>query len=164
MGAAHPPSQENHMRSVGLRALGAALTTALISCGTAAAAVTPPSGYTATVFATGGSTLSSPDDITRLGDDIFVAYQNATTATGSGGDSTVVAYRPDGTAARSWNVSGHIDGLTADARHRRVIVTTNEDANSRLYTITPRTGHIEAYTYSPDPAVLSGGGTDAISI
>ena len=120
------------------------------------------------VFAT-GDTLTNPDDITSMDGRIFVAWQNQTTPTGGGGDSTVVAYRNNGKPAGSWSIPGHVDGLTADPAHHRLIATANEDANSALYTITPHGGKhagLLTYTYTTDgtnPATLPGG-TDAISI
>jgi hypothetical protein len=138
----------------------------LLSCASAAAAVSLPPGFQARVFARGAG-RTHPDDITALGQLIFVAYQRDTTPTGGGGDSTIVAYRPDGSVAGSWEVPGHCDGLTADPGRRFVIATVNEDANSSLYTITPSqrpASRLRHYTYSPDPSTLSGGGTDAISV
>lgn len=63
---------------------------------------------------------------------------------------------------RQWDVPGHADGVTADPLTGRVIVTVNEDANSSLFTISARTGHLTHYAYNkPLPHK---GGTDAISI
>lgn len=157
----------NQLRSGSRRAALVGVVTvigALLAGASAGAAVTLPPNYQLRVFATGG-TLTNPDDITRMGDVIYVAYQNGTQTTGGGGDSTVVAYLPDGTQAGSWSLAGHCDGLTAD--RDLVIATVNEDANSSLYTIRPNARpdrQLRHYTYSPDPATLSGGGTDAISI
>lgn len=127
----------------------------------------PPSPLHKRVFATGG-TLTNPDDITALDGRVFVAWQNNTQPDGSGGGaSTVVAYRGNGAAAGSWQIPGHVDGLTADPAARDVIATSNEDAHSSLYMIAPhRDGAmgLRRYTYSPDPSTLAGGGTDAISI
>lgn len=120
-----------------------------------------------TVF-TSSKKLTNPDDITVLGGRIYVVWQNATQADGSGpGTSTVVAYRNNGRPADRWQIPGHVDGLTADPANHRLIVTANEDANSALYTITPhghRGGQVRRYTYAPDPSTLTGGGTDAVSI
>ena len=152
-----------------IRTITAAAATALIAltaAGTAAAQVTLPAGYQARTWVAGGSTLSHPDDITRLGGWIYVAYQNDSTADGTpaGSTSTIVAYRRNGSQARTWSVAGHCDGLTADPANHRVIGTVNEDANSSLFTVTPDSPTVQQYTYSPDPASLSGGGTDAVSI
>jgi hypothetical protein len=140
---------------------------ALAGAGSAAAADSLPAAYHLRVFASGGPSLTSPDDITQLDGQIYVAYQNGTQPDGSGGTSTIVGYRPDGKQTGSWDVSGHCDGLTADPRDQRLIVTVNEDANSSLYTIDPHAPaglELRHYSYSPDPATLSGGGTDAITI
>ena len=156
-----------HLRSVQAFVAAAATGVAMLCAGGTAAA-SMPAGYQMRVFAAGGPSLSSPDDITRLGGWIYVVYQNATQPDGStGGASNVVAYRRNGTVARTWSVTGHADGLTADPTNHRVIVTVNEDANSSLYTIDPSgpaAQQVQHYTYSPDPATLTGGGTDAISI
>jgi hypothetical protein len=156
-----------HVRSI--QAFVAAAATAVANlCAGGTAAASMPAGYQMRVFATGGASLSGPDDITQLGGWIYVVYQNATQADGStGGASNVVAYRRDGTVARTWSVTGHADGITADPTNHRVIVTVNEDANSSLYTIDPSgpaAQQVQHYTYSPDPATLTGGGTDAVSI
>lgn len=117
-------------------------------------------------------TVTEPDDITKLGRDIFVAYQNGVGPQGQPaadgiGFSTVVEYRLGGTPVAAWNVAGHADGLTADPVTRHVIATVNEDASSSLYTIDPDTRPIDQvvhYNYSPANPLPHGGGTDAISI
>lgn len=137
----------------------------------AAATDSPTAGYTVAVFATGSTTTFGPDDITRLGRDILVAWQNGVGPDGSPSStgnthSTVVEYTPDGSALHKWSLDGHIDGLTADPAHHRVIATSNEDANSSLYTIVPgapSAAMVHHYQYAPSP-LPHGGGTDAISI
>ena len=125
-----------------------------------------------TFTSTGGSpqteSLSDPDDITRLGDEIFVGFQNGVGPQGqpssSGNlDSTVVEFTPSGQRIAQWDVTGKTDGVTADPELHAVIATVNEDANSSLYTITPGGGGtVQHYTYNePLPHF---GGTDAISI
>ena len=121
------------------------------------------------MFASGGPSTTNPDDITILDGVIYVAYQNNAKADGTptGATSTVVAYGRDGTQLQSWSLLGRNDGLTADPRHDRLIATVNEDANSSLYTIRPEAqadDQLRHYSYSPDPASVTGGGTDAISV
>lgn len=126
-----------------------------------------PSGGTGTTSAP----LTNPDDITSLGGDIFVAFQNgvgpqgqASTADGNL-DSTVVALRTNGAVVAQWDLKGKIDGLTADPAIGAVIATVNEDANSSLYTIDPAAppaDQVVAYAYNE--ALPHDGGTDAISI
>jgi hypothetical protein len=114
--------------------------------------------------------LTNPDDITRLGDDIFVGFQNGVGPQGEPSadgnlDSTVVEMSRTGKLIAQWDVQGKTDGVTADPAARDVIATVNEDANSSLYTISPDApagSQVAPYTYNePLP---SDGGTDAISI
>ena len=112
--------------------------------------------------------LSHPDDITRLGRDIFVGFQNGVDpqggANGNGNqDSTVVEMTASGQPVAQWDVLGKADGLTADPAAHTVIATVNEDALSSLYTITPGPGGgVQHYFYNE--ALPHGGGTDAISV
>jgi hypothetical protein len=140
----------------------------------------PGSGFVASVFANGASlthansatgaseALSHPDDITHLGDHIFVGFQNGIGPQGEASstgnlDSTVVEFNRRGHELAQWDVAGKADGVTADPQTDQLIVTVNEDANSSLYLIGPQPGSTPVqYHYSvPLP---SNGGTDAISV
>jgi hypothetical protein len=118
-----------------------------------------------------------PDDITRLavhGLDhdrglIWTEYQNGVQPNGSASPtginySTIAAYDPNGTLIESVNVSGHVDGLTADHKTGMLIATSNEDDNSFLAVINPSTLAVTSYAYNPNPAVDNVGGTDSIAI
>jgi hypothetical protein len=125
------------------------------------------SGFSAQVFATGGSTLSAVDDITNMGGSIFVAWQNGVGAKGEPAangntQSTVVEYSRSGRNLHSWQLTGRVDGMTSDPAHDRIIATVNEDGNTSFYTIrpdAPAASQLIHYAYSPDPPV-HGGGTD----
>jgi hypothetical protein len=136
-------------------------------------------GFTNTVFAGGAGiehansstgameAITQPDDITHLGRDIFVGFQNGVgpqgQASASGNsDSTVVEFNRWGQEVAQWDVVGKCDGVTADPLIGGVIATVNEDANSSLYVIDP--GSAAPVHYSYDEALPSDGGTDAISI
>jgi hypothetical protein len=115
--------------------------------------------------------LSDPDDITRLGDDLFVGFQNGVGPQGQAStdgnlDSTVVELTLSGHVIGQWDVVGKTDGVTADPALDGVIATVNEDANSALYTIRPAAASaakvVTRYAYSE--VLPHGGGTDAISI
>jgi hypothetical protein len=114
-------------------------------------------------------TLSHPDDITRLGDDVFVGFQNGVGPQGepstSGNlDSTVVEMTMSGQPVAQWDIAGKADGVTADPEANDVIATVNEDNNSSLYTIAPGPGGaVRHYTYN-ETTLPHGGGTDAISV
>jgi hypothetical protein len=136
-----------------------------------------PPAFVARAFASGAhlehqtpkgkQALSQPDDITFLGSDIFVGFQNGVGPQGQASttgnlDSTVVAFDLDGHAIGQWDVVGKCDGLTADPQIGQVIATVNEDAKSSLYLINPFASRVVHYHYNkPLP---SKGGTDAISI
>jgi hypothetical protein len=118
----------------------------------------------------GSASLSKPDDITRLGDRIYVGFQNGVGSNGEPSptgnlDSTVQEYTLSGHPLRHWSLKGKCDGLTADPERGVVIATVNEDSNSSLYTIDPDAGthQVRHYSYSPSP-LAHGGGTDSISI
>lgn len=113
--------------------------------------------------------LTLPDDISRLGGDLFTAFQNGVGPQGEPSadgntDSTVVEFTMSGRPIRQWDIHGKCDGLTAVRPAHRVIATVNEDANSSIYTITPtapRGKQVRHYRYS-EPLPHKGG-TDAIS-
>jgi hypothetical protein len=111
--------------------------------------------------------LTQPDDISTLDGRLYVGFQNATGPQGEPStdgnlDSTIVEFTLYGHEVRQWDVPGHADGVTANPLTGKVIVTVNEDANSSLFTISARTGHLTHYAYNkPLPHK---GGTDAISI
>lgn len=122
------------------------------------------------VFAQHPDGASKPDDITRLGDLIYVTYQNDAGNDGTpvGSFSTIIAYDSTGKSVATYTIPGRCDGLTADPTHHRILATANEDINSSLYVIHPGTAQPAHYTYSPDPAQTGSdgknGGTDAISV
>ena len=112
--------------------------------------------------------LTQPDDLTHLGDHLFVAFQNGVPSTGGSTgtptQSTVVELTLAGTVLKRWQLTGKCDGLTADPAHHRLIATVNEDGNSSLDTIgTGKDGIVTHYTYDANP-LPHGGGTDSITV
>jgi hypothetical protein len=121
--------------------------------------------------ATQSEALSKPDDITRLGDELFVGFQNGVGPQGEPSadgnlDSTIVELTLTGRPISQWDVVGKADGVTAVPDSRMVIATVNEDFNSALYTIRPNdpSPADQAQRYSFNEALPHGGGTDAISV
>jgi hypothetical protein len=111
--------------------------------------------------------LASPDDITRIGGDLFTAFQNGLGPQGQASPdgnrySTVVEYTLSGAVVNQWDVLGHCDGLTANPSNGLVVATVNEDLHSSLYTIDPLTRQVVHYAYNRNP-LPHNGGTDAIS-
>lgn len=177
------------LRSLGvLAASGAATIGAVLVPGALAAAsagaspATTPltaatvlNGSTLThTFTVGGVTksepLSKPDDITMLGLDIFVGFQNGVGPQGQAStsgnlDSTVVEMTRSGKEVAQWDIAGKADGVTADPYNDEVIATVNEDANSSLYAITPTASAATAVQhYAYNKPLPHHGGTDAISV
>jgi hypothetical protein len=159
------------------------LPTALLAAGNANAAVPPAHAGAAAVFSTrvfasgahvmhatpaGREAISEPDDITALGHDIFVGFQNGVGPQGQASttgnlDSTIVEFNLWGHAVRQWDIAGKCDGVTADPLTGRLIATVNEDANSSIYLIDPF-GAAQPVHYHYNEPLPSRGGTDAISI
>lgn len=114
----------------------------------------------------GQEPISQPDDITYYGGRIYVTFQNGVgpqgQASGSGAtSSTIVAFDLDGHPVRTWEVTGHCDGLTADPDLGQIIATVNEDANASIYLLHPHGGQTH---YTLGAPLAHNGGLDAISI
>ncbi len=160
-------------------ALAVVLIAIAISGAAAYGASTPapsvPAGYTITkIAAPAPASASNCDDLAYLEGNLFMGCQNKTLSVGGGGNSTLIEYTPSGAVVNTWSIPEKIDGMGADPLHHRVIVTLNEDANTRLVTVTPSAPsgqQLTHYTYSPDPrgastptALHTGGGTDQVSV
>jgi len=110
--------------------------------------------------------LSQPDDITRVGGDLFTTFQNGVgpqgqAATDGNRDSTIVEFTLAGVPVNQWDLRGKCDGLTANPATGLVVATIDEDANSSLYTIDSFTNTVTHYRYNKSP-LPHNGGTDAI--
>jgi hypothetical protein len=140
---------------------------ALVGCATPALAAPLSSAPHLVIhhYAAVGSE-TKPDDLTRLGDSIYVAFQNGVGPMGEPAPSgttasTIQQYSLTGAPGRSWTVTGKIDGMTADPNSGRILATVNEDGNSSFVTLDPSKNTVKTYTYA---GLTHGGGTDAISI
>lgn len=108
--------------------------------------------------------LTKPDDITQYGGNLYAAFQNGVGPQGQPApdgnkDGTIVEFTPGGSVVAQWDVTGRVDGLTANPGTGDVIATVNEDLHSSLYDITG--GTVVHYSYNK--ALPNHGGTDAIS-
>ncbi len=109
------------------------------------------SAYSVAVFARGNAKLFNPDSVVAAGGYTYVGFQNATKATGGGGDSTIAQYNAPSHILRSINVPGRCDGMRFDPYSRVLWITVNEDANSSLFTWNPFTGTVKHYTFTAAP-------------
>jgi hypothetical protein len=129
--------------------------------------ITPGSGYTVSVFATGGATYSHPDSLELDGTHIWVGYNMGVKAkdgtdAGAPYDSTVVEYNLDGSlAGKSFNIPGHCDGVRVDPATHIVWATSNEDGNPIVMSYDPATGTTTTYTFAAPPG--HGGGFDDLA-
>jgi hypothetical protein len=131
---------------------------ALTSSGAAAVAALPQ--YQVSVFAKAASGYSNPDSLALDGKHVFVAYQNHTAKDGTDTKtSTVVQYDVTGKVVKTFDVSGHNDGLKVDPQTHLVWAMSNEDASPKLTTIDPSSGATKVYTFGK---TAHGGGFDDI--
>ena len=163
----------NKLKRTSLVLMGAAVTAAAMASAALPASASEnheppaaPAGYNVKTFSPVGAE-SAPDDITRLGDSVYVSFQNGVGPLGEpsavGATASIIQqYSLDGTPGKSWQVTGKVDGLAADPAHDRLLLTANEDGNSSFSTLTPdQAKPLTTYTYS---GLTHGGGTDAVSV
>lgn len=114
-------------------------------------------------------TLSKPDDITQLGNNLVVGFQNGVGPQGEAStdgnlNSTIVELSQSGDVLGQWDVVGKVDGLIADPALDGVLATVNEDGNSSIYLIRPSDGTDAVTHYNYSAPLAHNGGTDALSI
>lgn len=145
----------------------AVLGVALLGCATPAFAEPGSSGPQLVIHKYSAvGTETKPDDLTRLGDSIYVAFQNGVESMGEPASSgatasTIQQYSLSGAPGKSWSVTGKVDGMTADPASGRILASVNEDGNSSFVTLNPSESAAKSYSYA---GLTHGGGTDAISI
>jgi hypothetical protein len=96
---------------------------------------------TVKTFATGTSvSATGPDSITVGGGSVWVSYTNGADSTGKSGSSTVVQYDLNGTVQHTYSIRGSVDGLKIEPETGLVWALQNQDGNSTLTLIDPKTG------------------------
>ena len=160
-------ARRSTITTLGAVAAAGVLTVGLAGQATAApsAPAAPPTAHTVLDGKTLG--LTGPDDLTALGGDLFVSFQNGVPSTGGAvtgpTQSTIVEVTPGGVVKHRWQLTGKCDGLTADPAGHRLIATVNEDGNSSVFTIPADGGAAVHYAYDANP-LPHGGGTDSITV
>ncbi len=129
-------------------ATGAAILSALLglqSIGRADEIVTNP-GYRVSIFALNPPQASNPDSVAVDGNKVFIGYGDGTKSDGSDGlPSTVAQFTASGKLVRIFKVPGHNDGLRVNPTDHQVYALLNQDGNSRLTIINPKTGAEKTY-------------------
>ena len=93
-----------------------------------------------TTFAKGTAiNASAPDSIALSRNSIWVSYTNGADSTGLHGSSTIVQYKLNGEVRQTYTIAGSVDGLKVDPRTGRVWALQNQDGNSTLSVINPKT-------------------------
>jgi len=92
-------------------------------------------------FATGQAVnATGPDSITAGGDSVWVSYTNGADSMGQSGSSTVVQYDMQGVVRHTYKIAGSVDGLKIQPETGLVWALQNQDGNSTLTLIDPKTG------------------------
>jgi hypothetical protein len=95
-------------------------------------------------FARGAAVhATGPDSISVGGGFVWIAYTNGADSTGAGGSSTVVQYDLMGNVLHQYSIAGSVDGLKRDPRTGLMWALQNQDGNSTLTLIDPRTGIVK---------------------
>jgi hypothetical protein len=93
-----------------------------------------------TTFATGTAVnAAGPDSVTLGRNSVWVSYTNGADSTGLSGSSTIVQYKLNGEIRHTYSIVGSVDGLKVDPRTGRVWALQNQDGNSTLSLINPKT-------------------------
>jgi hypothetical protein len=93
-------------------------------------------------FATGADPAvkaTGPDSITVGGGFVWVSYTNGADSTGASGNSTVVQYDMNGGVHKTFSIPGSVDGLKIEPETGLVWALQNQDGNSTLTLIDPKT-------------------------
>ena len=111
------------------------------------AAVAGPVVRSTSIFAVGAEAgnATSPDSVTMSPGSIWIEYGNGADSTGklpNGGSSTIVQYSTQGKIEHTYSIPGEIDGLKYDPNTGNIWALKNQDANSLLYIIDPRTNQV----------------------
>ncbi len=148
-------------RRTGMLALSAA--SLLIAAGRTFAQPVAIAPYALTTFnGAPPSGVAAPDDLAISADntDLWVAYGNGHAPDGSDGlSSNVIEYDiASGAVLKNISILGHTDGLKINPTTNEVWTTQNEDANSTIAIINPKTGKFKTYGFASPTA--HGGGFD----
>jgi hypothetical protein len=110
-----------------------------------ASAQADPTVTKTSVFATGGAVGGTGPDSVTIGDgSVWIEYGNGADSTGAGGSSTIARYSFSGALEQTYSISGLVDGLKVNPVTGMVWALQNNDGNSTLSLINPKTNIVSA--------------------
>src|SRR5665213_2083425 len=120
----------------------ASLAPAGVAAAAAASKPTAAAGFKITKLAAAPKGATNCDDLVLLDGHLFMGCQNGVLSNGHGGPpdpksdtSTLVEFTTTGKLVKTWAIKNKIDGLGADPLTHKILLTLDEDANSRLVTL-----------------------------
>jgi hypothetical protein len=99
---------------------------------------------------------SKPDSVTTANGSTFIEYGNGADSTGAGGSSTIVQYDRAGRVEFSYSIPGSVDGLKYNPTTGEIWALQNQDGNSTLTLIDPKTHAISAPLSFANPSTTRG--------
>ncbi len=111
-------------------------------------------GPISTISAPAGD--KSPDSVAQVGNTTFIEYGNGADSTGAGGSSQIVQYDAAGNVLNTYDLAGSVDGLKFNPVNDLLYALQNQDGNSLLTLINPRTGQVSAPMPYADASTTSG--------
>jgi hypothetical protein len=108
------------------------------------------------VFATAPGANTAPDSITTGDGFVWVAYTDGASSTGGPGHSRIVQYDSSGHIVHIYTLHGYVDGLKVNPLTGEVWALQNQDGNSTLSIIDPRTGTVRGPLFYEIPSSTRG--------
>jgi len=107
-------------------------------------------------FAAAPNGDSAPDSITTADGTFFVEYGNGADTTGAGGSSTIIQYDKAGNIEHTYTIAGSIDGLKLNPATGQIWALQNQDGNSTITLIDPKSHKVTGPLSFVNPSPTSG--------
>jgi predicted secreted protein len=111
---------------------------------------------TVKTFAAAPNGDSAPDSITTADGTFFVEYGNGADSTGAGGSSTIIQYDKAGNIEHTYSIPGSVDGLKLNPYTGQIWALQNQDGNSTITLIDPKTHKVTGPLSFANPSPTSG--------
>jgi predicted secreted protein len=111
---------------------------------------------TVKTFAAAPNGDSAPDSITTADGSFFVEYGNGVDTTGAGGSSTIIQYDKSGNIEHTYTIAGSVDGLKLNPTTGQIWALQNQDGNSTITLIDPKSHTVTGPLSFVNPSPTSG--------